>query len=249
MTRALSITELAGLLAQGDDEGETAFETKGFEGDGPAPDTDTFGQPVQPLSIAELAAPMARTMGHAEAGPAMPRHFSPDPDIARALGVMPQSSEDDPIRQAWKSGFEDGVATEKRLAREMQGEDVEALTALGGQIHQIDTASLQVLESRMRDAVVALCRQVIDDCVIAPDRLAARIQIAVRMLSATHNEKRVEVSPADFKLLGGQLPAEWALTANPDLARGAIRVMTPEGGVEDGPEHWKLALEEAIRTC
>ncbi|MGV3482313.1 MAG: FliH/SctL family protein [Sphingobium sp.] len=249
MTRALSISELAVLLAQGDEESEPAFESTGFESgsaEAPMPETELS---VPSMPIAELAVHAARAAAAAEPGSVMPRHFSPDPDIARALGVMPQSSEDDPIRQAWKSGFEDGVATEKRLAREMQGEDVAALTALGEQIHQIDAASLHMLESRLRDAVVALCRQVIDDCVIAPDRLAARIQVAVRMLAATHSEKRVEVSPTDFKLLGGQLPAEWTVTANPDLARGAIRVMTPEGGVEDGPEHWKLALEEAIRTC
>jgi flagellar assembly protein FliH len=78
---------------------------------------------------------------------------------------------------------------------------------------------------------------------------AARIQTAVRLFAAAHNEKTVEVNPADLKLLGGLLPAEWKLVANAEMARSAIRVLTPEGGVEDGPEQWKLALEEAIRTC
>lgn len=252
MTRALSITELAELLAR-DPGGEFAFESAGFDaGTFDSDDLDVFdaGQAAQPRSAADFEASSGNAaQAYGEASPSGPRHFAPNPDIARALGVMPQSSDEDPIRQAWKSGFEDGVATEKRLAREMQGEDVAALTAFGDQVRQIDAAGMQMLESRIRDAVVALCRQVIDDCPIAPELLATRIQTAVRMLAAGHNEKRVEVSPGDLKLLGGLLPAEWTLTANPDLTRGAIRVMTPEGGIEDGPEQWKLALEEAIRTC
>jgi flagellar assembly protein FliH len=162
---------------------------------------------------------------------------------------MPSPAEDDPIRAAWKAGFEDGVATEKRLSLEMRGEDLDALNHLRDQVRQIGTASIHMLESRMREAVVALCRQVIDDCEIPPERLATRIETAVRMLSSAHNEKTIEVSPQDFKLLGGLLPAEWTVVPNPALTRGAIRVTTPDGGVEDGPEQWKLALEEAIRTC
>lgn len=243
MAKALSITELADMLARGSDD-EPGFESM-CPDDGPA---ESAAPGSRPPTAERASVPMGAA-GLGEPAPPAPRHFSPDPDISRALGMVPQSSDEDPIRQAWKSGFEDGVATEKRLAREAQAEDVAALDALRGQVHQIDASGMQMLESRMRDAVVALCRQVIDDCPIAPDRLAARIQAAVRMLAATHNEKRVEVSPADFKLLGGHLPAEWTLLANPDLGRGAMRVMTAEGGIEDGPEHWKLALEEAIRTC
>jgi len=239
MPRALSITELADLLARTPDADDAAaFDAHEF--DVPGPDAAQAQGGGAPAPIAPMPADPASPG---------PRHFAPDPDIARALGMVPQPSEEDPIRQAWKSGFEDGVATEKRLAREMHGEDMEKLAHLGDQVQQIDAASMHMLESRMREAVISLCRQVIDDCPIDPDRLAARIQAAVRLLATTHNEKTVEVSPADFKLLGNLLPTEWKLVANPDIARGAIRVLTPEGGVEDGPEQWKLALEEAIRTC
>ena len=241
MSRALSITELAEML----ERAEAASEAAGFD----ARDFDTGAPFHETTEPGAMASPATGAPAHVDQMPSGPRHFAPDPDIARALGMVPQPSDEDPIRQAWKSGFEDGVATEKRLAREMHGEDVEILTRLSDQVHQIDAAGMQMLESRMREAVVSLCRQVIDDCPIDPDRLAARIQTAVRLFAVGHNKKTVEVSPADFKLLGGLLPAEWTLVANVDMGRGAIRVLTPEGGVEDGPEQWKLALEEAIRTC
>jgi flagellar assembly protein FliH len=241
MSRALSITELAEML----ERAEATNEASGFD----ARDFNTGAPFHETTEPDKMASPETGAQLHAEQMPSGPRHFAPDPDIARALGMVPQPSNEDPIRQAWKSGFEDGVATEKRLAREMQGEDTEILTRIGDQVHQIDAAARQMLESRMREAVVSLCRQVIDECPIDADRLAARIQTAVRLFAAAHNEKTVEVNPADLKLLGGLLPAEWKLVANAEMARSAIRVLTPEGGVEDGPEQWKLALEEAIRTC
>lgn len=229
MSKALSITELADILSRGD---------AGWK-----PGSLGAGTGAAPAAIDDIAeAP-------ADHGMPAPRHFAPDPAIARALAAAPHLADDDPIRQAWKSGFEDGVATEKRIAREMQGEEAEALAQLAEQIRRIGAADIQMIESRMREAVVALCRQVIDDCMVAPERLAARIETAVRMLATAHNEKTIEVNPADAERLHGLLPAEWALAPNPELAHGAIRVTTRDGGIEDGPEHWKLAIEEAIRTC
>jgi len=232
MSRALSITELADMLARGV-EGWQSGAIGVADAPPPLPVNDEIDGAEDDD---DGAAPM-------------PRHFAPDPGIARALGVSPQLSDEDPIRQAWKSGFEDGVATEKRLMREMRGEDSEALAQLAEHMRRIAAADVQMLESRMREAVVALCRQVIDDCTVPPERLAARIETAVRMLAAAHNEKTIEVNPVDAELLRGLLPAEWVLAPNAEIARGGIRVTTRDGGVEDGPEHWKLALEEAIRTC
>lgn len=235
MSKALSITELADLLARNAGE----YEEQSY--DMPVPHDDVMPD----LDAADAEQALAPVDAFA------PRHFTPDPDVARVTGMaaIPQPSDEDPIRAAWKAGFEDGIATEKRLTREMRGEDMEAINGLRDQVRQIDIAAIQMMESRMREAVVALCHQVIDECPVSADRLVARIQTAVRMMTASHNHKSIEVSPEDLPLITGLLPQEWAVRANPDIARGAIRVISPEGGVEDGPEQWKLALEEAIRTC
>jgi flagellar assembly protein FliH len=233
MSKALSITELADMLERVPD----IYEPVSFD---PALSPEAAGFAEAP----GFGGPVSH-----EPAPASPRHFAPSTEIARALNAMPQPGDADPIRQAWKAGFDDGVATEKRLALEMRGEDIHATAALGDQIRQIGADAVLMLESRMREAVVVLCRQVIDECEVPTERLAARIETAVRMLATAHNAKTIEVSPQDHPLLIGLLPAEWTLAANPALVRGAMRVTTVDGGIEDGPEHWKLALEEAIRTC
>lgn len=237
MSKALSIAELANLL----DRADGAYRDQPFPGTAPIGMLDEDGP-----GLAEAALGALVPVGHAASAP---RHFSPDPNVAKATPATLQPGEDDPIRMAWKAGFEDGIATEKRVALEMRGEDLDALNHMRDQVRQIGAAGMQMLESRIRETVISLCRQVIDECPISAEKLSERVQAAVRMLAGSHDEKTIEVSPQDQRLLAGMLPAEWIVTGNPALARGALRVVTPGGGVEDGPDHWKLALEEAIRTC
>lgn len=234
MSRALSIAELAELLAG-------TWKTE----EGPSfQNLDAL--PIARADQAEFIETGFAVQG--AGGGSVPRHFAPSLDHAQTSGGLPVPDED-PIRAAWTAGFENGVATEKRLALEGREQDLEAIGLLQGQVRQIDTESIQQIEIRMREAVIALCRQVIDDCPIPVDRLAERIRTAVKMIVKPHNERTICVNPADLPLLTGSLPAEWKLVGSPDLPRGGMRVATAEGGIEDGPEQWKLALEEAIRTC
>jgi flagellar assembly protein FliH len=179
----------------------------------------------------------------------LPRHFVPSADGARTRMTLPQPNDEDPIRQAWKDGFDNGVATERRLATERNGSEAEALAQLRSGIARINQDSLRALEARMRDAVLALCRQVIDDHVEAPERLAARVRAAASLLAGSGQRMSVEANEADRPLLSEALGDDWEVVANPRLARGALRVLSGDGGVEDGPEQWKRALEEAIRRC
>lgn len=232
MSKPLSISELADLLGNHFSTDEAEFQ--------PVDSAAT----ARPIDMAALAQTAVQLQAAAFADSA---HGGMTGDRA-VEGAEPQGSEE-PLRQAWEAGFESGVAMERRLSREASGQDRELLTQLRDEIKLINADGVKMLESRLREAVLALCRQAIDDISIAPDRLAARIQAAVKQLVSGHNEKVIEVSSGDLEALRGTLPAEWTLVANADLPRGAIRVATPEGGIEDGPDQWKLALEEAIRTC
>ena len=50
-------------------------------------------------------------------------------------------------------------------------------------------------------------------------------------------------------LIAPLLPADWTFTPDPALDRGALRIENGDGGVEDGPEQWRLAVLEALRLC
>ena len=232
MSKALSINDLAELLGNHFTTEEAEFQ--------PIDSAET----ARPIDMAALAQTAVQLQAAATATDAT---YSIAPGDRAGEGE--QKTAEAALRQAWEAGFESGVAMERRLTRETSSQDRELLTQMRDEIKQINDDGVKMLENRLREAVLALCRQAIDDISIAPERLAARIQAAVKQLVSGHNDKTIEVSPGDLDTLRGTLPAEWKLVANPELVRGAIRVATPEGGIEDGPDQWKLALEEAIRTC
>jgi flagellar assembly protein FliH len=230
MSKALSISELADLLGNHWTTDEAEFQ--------PVDSAET----ARPIDMATLAQTAVQLQAAALADAA---HLGPD----RAPADGATHPGEDAVRQAWEAGFESGVAMERRLSREASGQDRELLDKLGEEIKLINADGVKLLENRLRETVLALCRQAIDEYSVSPEQLTTRIHAAVKLLATAHNERTIEVSPADLDMLRGTLPAEWKLLANAELARGAIRVATAEGGIEDGPDQWKLALEEAIRTC
>ena len=57
------------------------------------------------------------------------------------------------------------------------------------------------------------------------------------------------LNPDDLALVAPRLPSEWKVSPDPALERGALRVETSNGGVEDGPAQWRHALAEAFHAC
>lgn len=235
MSKALSISELAEMLGNHWTTDEAEFQPV---------DSAATARPIDMAALAQTAVQLQAAAAHAGA-----THAALAADRAAPADGEEHQAGDDPLRQAWEAGFESGVAMERRLSREASGQDRELLSRLHDEIKLINGDGMKMLESRLREAVLALCRQAIDDYSVSPEQLTTRVHAAVKLLASAHNDTTIEVSPSDLETLRGTLPAEWKLVANAELARGAIRVATPEGGIEDGPDQWKLALEEAIRTC
>jgi flagellar assembly protein FliH len=50
-------------------------------------------------------------------------------------------------------------------------------------------------------------------------------------------------------LIGTRLPASLTVEADPSVERGGLRIETTDGGIEDGPSHWRRALAEAFGQC
>jgi flagellar assembly protein FliH len=46
-----------------------------------------------------------------------------------------------------------------------------------------------------------------------------------------------------------RLPPALEVLPDPALERGALRIETQAGGVEDGPAHWHRAIAEALAQC
>jgi flagellar assembly protein FliH len=69
------------------------------------------------------------------------------------------------------------------------------------------------------------------------------------MLARADDERVLRLHPDDFALIGKALPDELEVRSDPALERGALRLESVNGGVEDGPAHWRRAIAEAIAQC
>jgi flagellar assembly protein FliH len=69
------------------------------------------------------------------------------------------------------------------------------------------------------------------------------------MLQRSLDERRVLLNPEDLELIEGRLPAGLVVEADAGVERGGLRIETADGGIEDGPTHWRRALAEAFGEC
>ena len=105
------------------------------------------------------------------------------------------------------------------------------------------------LRQRLIATVSALCEAALAPLAIDPDTLADRAARAAAMLARADDERVLRLHPDDIKLVGKRLPEGLDVLPDPALERGALRVETQNGGVEDGPAHWRAAIAEALASC
>lgn len=155
----------------------------------------------------------------------------------------------DPVGEAYAQGYADGAqaATEAERAQ---------AAALDGARHRIETAlarmdaeALTTFGARLRQTVLALCDTVLTEAAIDPVALARRVDTATAMFARADDERVIRLHPEDLALVHGRLPEAWHCEPDPSLDRGALRIETAQGGVEDGLAQWRAALEEALRAC
>ncbi|NMN87011.1 MULTISPECIES: FliH/SctL family protein [unclassified Novosphingobium] len=175
----------------------------------------------------------------ARQAPAPPADFAP----------MPDPEHEDPIERAHADGFAAGhaaaLAEAQALAATQDAERHRIDTAL----RRMDESQVAVLESRLRQTVLALCDVVLADAAIDPVGLEARVRRAAQMLARAEDARVIRLHPEDLALVGNHLPEDWHCEPDSTLERGTVRVDGAMGGVEDGPAQWRRALDEALRQC
>ena len=168
---------------------------------------------------------------------------------APAPEVAPAAPPADPLEEAFARGFDAGFETARDTLEAQMRETDAARAAIELSLARLDAQMVQDLEERLRQTVLALCEHAVLPLAVDPDGLAARITKAVSMLQRAQDEKRVVLHPDDLALVSERLPAGMRLEADQRLERGALRIETADGGVEDGPTQWRRILAEAFREC
>lgn len=169
---------------------------------------------------------------------AVARIAAPDPDEAP-----------DPLSVAYAEGHADGMAQARAQA------EAEALVDEAARMHfsfsfsRLDAELAEALRDKMHATVSALCESVLQPLALDPEALARRVETAVAMFVRADDERVIRLHPEDAALVAARLPADWTFVPDAGLDRGALRVETSSGGIEDGPLQWRAAVTEALRLC
>jgi flagellar assembly protein FliH len=153
----------------------------------------------------------------------------------------------DPIADAYARGYAEGADMSSASARAEAAAHDAARHRIETALARMDAAETDLFAQRLKDTVLALCHAVLAEAALSPDALTRRITVAAAMFARADDQRVIRLHPEDLALVAGRLPDDWHCEPDPTLERGALRVETTGGGVEDGPAHWRAALEEALR--
>lgn len=188
------------------------------------------------------------------AGRATAADFAPDARFAPAGEAPPpppepEAAAEDPLALAFAEGFAAGAAAARAEAEAAATADAAARAGLALALSRIDAQQAEDLHRRLSETVIALCEATLAPMALDPEALERRIGRAVAMLSRADDERVIRLNPEDVKLLSPRMLADWAIVPDAALPRGALRIESTSGGVEDGPEHWRRAIAEALHAC
>lgn len=173
--------------------------------------------------------------------------FAPD---QRFCSKLPLPDEPDDLHaRGWDAGYAAGCAETQRAADAAATEQAAARGRIELTLARLDAQQQELLRQRLFAAIEVLCEASLAPLQLDRGALAARIERAAGMLARADDERVLRLNPADIALVGDLLPDGLELRADPALERGALRLETANGGVEDGPAHWRRAITEALSQC
>lgn len=176
--------------------------------------------------------------------------FARNPRYSAMVAAVPEPTPGpDPLIEAFERGYAEGTAVARAEADQRERERDAASERIELALAQMDQQAMAELRERLRQTVMELCEQAVMPLALDMDGLAHRVERATAMLQRAQDERRVLLNPADFALMQARLPAGLAAEPDPSVERGALRIETPDGGIEDGPRQWRRALAEAFREC
>lgn len=172
--------------------------------------------------------------------------FQPDGRFAATLAAELSLGGRDRADGAYADGYAKGFADASAQAEAQAAADADAREWIVLALGRLSDAEMLNIETRLREAVLALCEQTFAPLTVDPDALSARVTKAAALLRRSVDERLLRLHPADADLLTGRLPEGLRVEPDTTLERGELRFETAEGGVEDGPGQWRRALCEAL---
>ena len=173
--------------------------------------------------------------------------FRSDPRFAASPAVVP--APEDALAQTWADGYAAGFGEAQTAAQVSAKVDTTARGKIDLALARLDAEQTEQLRQRLLLTVEVLCEAAIAPLALDKDALTARVAKAAAMLARADDDKVLRLHPDDLKLIGNQLPDGLEVLDDPALERGSLRIETSNGGIEDGPAHWRRAIAEALSEC
>ncbi len=155
----------------------------------------------------------------------------------------------DPVEQAYAQGYADGSAAAQAAAQAQAAADDAARARIEDGLARIAADHADQFAQALTDTVLALCDAVLAEAAIAPDALVRRATRAAALFARAGETRVIRLHPEDLALIHARLPETWHCEPDPALERGALRIETDAGGVDDGPDQWRAALAATVREC
>ena len=175
--------------------------------------------------------------------------FTPDPRFAVSLPAAIPADPEHASQRAWDEGHAAGCTQTQHAADALAADQAAARGKLELTLARLDIQQQELLRQRLFTAIEVLCAASLAPLQLDRDALAARVERAAAMLARADDERVLRLNPADIELVGDALPRGLEVRPDPALERGALRLETANGGVEDGPAHWRRAIAEALAQC
>lgn len=175
--------------------------------------------------------------------------FSCDPRFGGGVPLPEPLEAEDPVARAWQDGHAAGFAEAHQAALEMAEAEAEGRARIELALARLDAELAEQLRQKLFATVEELCAAAIAPLALDKAALAARVERAAAMLARADDDKLLRLNPEDLKLVAKQLPKGLEVLEDPALERGALRIESQSGGVEDGPSHWRRAIAEALAQC
>lgn len=170
-------------------------------------------------------------------------------DLRFGASAARATAPDDPLALAWAEGHAAGCSEARNEAQALAEAEAAARTRIELSLGRLNSEQAETLRQRLIDTVAALCEAALAPLALDRCALLRRVEAAAAMLSRADDDKVLRLHPDDLTLVAKQLPQELEVLADPALERGALRIETRAGGVEDGPAHWRRAIAEALAQC
>lgn len=178
-----------------------------------------------------------------------PGSFARDGRYAKPQVPEEPVETEDVAEKAYRAGYEDGQLSARADFDAQLTAERAARSAIELAFARFDAESALSLRENLRATVLALCEDAILPLALDMDGLARRVETAAAMFQRRHDERTILLHPDDLALVKDHVSDSLDLRADASVERGGLRVETEDGGVEDGPEQWRRAIEEALGSC